>query len=223
MSETNKPRMVGLAQPHSWHGEDGLKPTLRQYSHSQELISNLPYIVMIALGTTVLLVGIDTMLVSREAGSLWKWAAAGAYLVYGAAGVLWIILFLCPFCRYYDTRSCPCGYGQIAARLRKRRSPDLGTPEAGPQDCFDEKFKKHIPVIVPLWFIPLLVGIPVLVTSFSLTLLVLTVIFALDSFLILPLFSTKHGCKECPQQDSCPWMRKKKGERYVGSARSCSR
>jgi hypothetical protein len=177
--------------------------SLRQYSHGQELSNNLPYIAMIALGTAVLLVGIDTM--------LWKWPAAAAYLIYGAAGVLWIILFLCPFCRYYDTRSCPCGYGQIAARLRKRKSLDPAQHDATPQDCFDEKFKKHIPVIVPLWFIPLLVGVPVLVTSFSLILLVLMVVFALDSFVILPLFSTRHGCKECPQQDSCPWMRSKRG------------
>lgn len=190
--------------------------SLRQYSQAQELINNLPYIAMIALGTAVLLVGINTI--------LWKWAAATAYLIYGVAGVFWIILFLCPFCRYYDTRFCPCGYGRIAAKLCKQKSLDPGVTSAEPgfaqaepgssegipQDCFDEKFKKHIPVIVPLWFIPLLAGIPLLVTSFSLILLVLMVVFALDSFVILPLFSTRHGCKECPQQDSCPWMRNKR-------------
>jgi hypothetical protein len=183
--------------------------SLRQYSHPQELINNLPYIAMIALGTAVLFVGINTI--------LWKWAAATAYLIYGVAGVFWIILFLCPFCRYYDTRFCPCGYGRIAAKLRKQGSLDPGVTSAEPgpsegipQDCFDEKFRKHIPVIVPLWFIPILVGVPLWVSSFSLVLLVLMVVFALNSFVILPLFSTRHGCKECPQQDSCPWMRNKR-------------
>jgi hypothetical protein len=30
--------------------------------------------------------------------------------------------------------------------------------------------------------------------------------FALDSFVILPLVSRKHACRECPQKDDCPWM-----------------
>lgn len=176
--------------------------SLRRYSPVQELTNNLPYIAMIVLGVAVLVVGFVS--------SPWRWPVATAYLTYGIVGVFWIILFLCPFCSYYGTRSCPCGYGRIAARLRKRKSLDATRPDGNPGDCFGEKFKKHIPVIVPLWFIPILVGVPVLVTSFSVTLFVLMVVFALDAFVILPLFSTKHGCKECPQQDSCPWMRSKR-------------
>jgi hypothetical protein len=64
-------------------------------------------------------------------------------------------------------------------------------------------------VIVPLWFIPLLVGVPVLISRFSCLLLALIVIFAVDAFIILPLISTKHGCKECPQKETCPWMKLK--------------
>ena len=182
------------------------KQTPRQYSHTQELINNLPYIAMITLGTAVLFVSIRT--------PLWKWVAPVTYLIYGVAGVFWIILFLCPFCRYYDTRSCPCGYGRIAAKLRKQKSPDLHNRI--PQDCFTEKFKKHIPVIVPLWFIPILVGVTLSVSAFSISLLVLLIAFAVDAFVLLPLLSTKHGCKECPQRDSCPWM---KGSRRTGTQR----
>jgi len=170
---------------------------MRQYSHIQELINNLPYIAMIALGTAVLLISINTL--------LWRWVAAAAYLIYGIAGILWIILFLCPFCAYYDTRSCPCGYGRIAGRLRKAKNSKF-PPKAG-TDCFDEKFKKHIPVIVPLWFIPILVSVPLLISSFSIMVLVLLIVFAVDAFVLLPLLSTKHSCKECPQRDQCPWMR----------------
>ncbi|MFB0525678.1 MAG: hypothetical protein ACETVZ_09045 [Phycisphaerae bacterium] len=175
----------------------------RKYSHAQELINNLPYIVMIVLGTAVLLLSINTL--------LWKWLAAVAYLIYGVAGVLWIIMFLCPFCRYYDSSSCPCGYGRIAGRLRKRKTQnrDLSDDsQESSQDCFDEKFKKHIPVIVPLWFIPVLVGVAVEFCTFSIGLLALLIVFAVDAFVLLPLFSTKHSCKECPQRDSCPWMKR---------------
>jgi len=172
----------------------------RQYSHIQELINNLPYIAMIALGTAVLFLSISV--------ALWRWVAAVVYLIYGVAGVFWIIVFLCPFCRYYDTRSCPCGYGQIAARLRRKSEiENLKSPI--PADCFDKKFKRHIPVIVPLWFIPVVVGVIALIGAFSISLLVLLIIFAVDAFALLPLLSTKHSCKECPQRDSCPWMRSK--------------
>jgi len=74
---------------------------------------------------------------------------------------------------------------------------------------FSEKFKKHIPVIMPLWFIPVLVGVPLVIRSFSWTIFVLLVVFALEAFVILPLVSSKHGCKGCPQNNSCPWMKNK--------------
>ena len=161
----------------------------RQYSPAQELINNLPYMAMIVLGTAIFVLGF---------GSL-KWGSitGGAYLAYGAAGAFWIMIFVCPYCRYWNTKLCPCGYGRIAAKLRGKKTVD----------CFDDKFKKHIPVIVPLWFLPILAGVPLIIRSFSWTLLALLIVFVLDAFVVLPLVSTKHGCKECPQKDSCPWMR----------------
>jgi len=159
-----------------------------KYSCAQQLANNLPYAVMTVLGAIIFVVGFES--------SAWGWAAASAYLIYGVAGALWIIIFLCPYCRRWNTMTCPCGYGRIAARLRKRKDGDH----------FKEKFKKHIPVIVPLWFIPVLVGAPLVVRNFSWPLFVLLVAFALDAFVVLPLYSSKRGCAECPQKDSCPWM-----------------
>ena len=180
----------------------------RQYSHAQELINNLPYAAMIVLGTAVLFLSIPS--------ALSRWVVAVVYLIYGIAGIFWIIVFLCPFCRYYGTRSCPCGYGQLAARLR-RKSEIEDLKSQTPADCFDKKFKRHIPVIVPLWFIPVLVGVITLIGAFSISLLVLLIIFAVDAFVVLPLLSTKHSCKECPQRDTCPWM---KGFQRVVSQRT---
>jgi len=175
-----------------------LTPSSRQYSHAQELINNLPYTAMIVLGAAVLVLSIPA--------ALWRSVAAAVYLIYGVAGIFWIIVFLCPFCRYYDTRSCPCGYGQIAGRLRRKLKIENLKSQI-PEDCFDKKFKKHIPVIVPLWFIPILVGVTAEVLAFSISLLILLIVFAVDAFVLLPLLSTKHSCKECPQRDSCPWMK----------------
>ena len=143
---------------------------------------------MIVLGMAVLVVGFGE--------SAWGLVGGGAYLTYGIAGAFWIMISVCPYCRYWDTRACPCGYGRIAAKLRGRQATDR----------FNEKFKKHIPVIVPLWLIPVLTGVPLVIYSFSWPVLILLIAFVLDAFIVLPLLSVKHGCKGCPQKVTCPWM-----------------
>ena len=157
-------------------------------SRAHELIDNLPYLVMILLGSAIMATGL--------AGTLWGWLAAAGYFVYGVAGAFWLMLFICPHCHFYDTRLCPCGYGWIAARLRPRQAGDR----------FAAQFRKHIPVIVPLWFVPLVAGVIPLLRGFSWLLLALLLVFALDAFLVLPLVSRMYGCKACPQKATCPWM-----------------
>lgn len=163
--------------------------SMREYSPILELTNNTAYIVMFLLGAVILVAGYN--------GSASGWISAIAYLAYGIVGSVWIMVFVCPYCRYFDTRSCPCGYGRIAAKFCTKETVE----------CFDEKFKKHIPVIVPLWFIPVIAGLIPMIRSFSMPLLALLIIFAVNAFLILPLVSTKHGCKECPQKETCPWMK----------------
>lgn len=163
----------------------------RPVTLAQELIDNLPYAVMILLGSAILVMGLGA----------WRWAAGGAYFAYGLGGVLWIILFLCPHCQFFDTRLCPCGYGRISAKLRSKQDGSR----------FAEKFRRHIPVIVPLWLIPPVAGVIVLVRQFSAAMLLLVAAFAVNSFLILPLVSKKYGCARCPQKESCPWMGRRGG------------
>lgn len=159
------------------------------YTRSQTALANLPYAAMILLGMAVL-------------ARAWAWepggfGAAAAYLAYGIGGALWIMVFVCPYCHYYATRGCPCGYGLLAARLAPR----------GGRECFTAKFKRHIPVIVPLWFIPPIAGAVALWHAPAWDLAALLALFALDAFLILPLTARRHSCGDCPQRDDCPWMR----------------
>lgn len=163
----------------------------RTYTGRETLQHNLPYILMIVFGAAVLLWSLSSL--------AWGPAVAAGYVLYGVAGAVWIMVFVCPFCRFWGTDSCPCGYGQIAARLRDRQ----------PGDQFHEKFKKHIPVIVPLWFLPLVAAVPALVRGFAWGLVVLSAAFVVDAFVILPRFSTQHGCRDCPQREGCPWMKHK--------------
>ena len=157
-------------------------------SHQQVFLDNLPYAAMILLGSAILWIGF--------ASEFWRWLLAGLYLAYGAAGALWIMVFVCPYCHFYDTRLCPCGYGIVAAKFRAKK--DNAT--------FAGQFKKHIPVIVPLWFIPLLFGVIFLISDFSWIMLGLLIAFVVNSHIILPLVSRQYGCASCPQNETCPWM-----------------
>jgi len=174
-------------------GDDGVdckkyRPEI-EYSHLQEIIDNLPYILMVLLGAAILLIGLKF--------SIYGWVASSLFILYGAIGTLWIIIFVCPYCHFFDTRACPCGYGQIAVSIRQKRDGDR----------FNEKFKKHIPVIVPLWVIPPIAATIFLILDFSFLILVILILFCIDSYVILPLISRKYGCAHCPQKDTCPWMK----------------
>jgi len=102
---------------------------------------------------------------------------------------------------YFASRLCPCGYGRIAAKLRPRKDTSL----------FARQFRRHIPVIVPLWIIPVVVAGGVLaIGRFGWVLLVLLIAFIVVSFVVLPLVSTRYGCASCPQRDMCPWMERRR-------------
>ena len=97
----------------------------RGYSRARQIVNNLPYIAMSVLGTAILIVGLQN--------STKGWLAAAIYMAYAAAGALWVMIFICPYCHYWDTMSCPCGYGRIAAKLREKKDGDR----------FREKFRKR--------------------------------------------------------------------------------
>jgi len=160
----------------------------REYSNWETLVANLPYMIMVVLGSVIIAVVFW--------GTVGALVGAAGYFVYGVVGAFWIMVFMCPSCAYYATRECPCGYGIISAKLVRKQ--DLA--------CFSVKFKKHIPVIVPIWFIPVVCGGIVLYRSFSWPVLVLVVVFAINSFVILPLVAKQHSCADCPQKEDCPWM-----------------
>lgn len=72
---------------------------MREYSAVQALINNIPYMAMTVLGTAIFAAGFG--------GSTWGMIAGAAYLAYAMAGAFWIMIFVCPYCRYWDSHSCP--------------------------------------------------------------------------------------------------------------------
>lgn len=162
----------------------------KEYTHLQEFIHNLPYILMTVIGGAINVIGFKLSILGL--------LLAGVYIVYGIVGALWIIFFICPYCHYYDTRACPCGYGKIAAKLREKNC----------EHKFAEKFKKYIPIIVPLWIIPVIEGIIFLTIDFDRLLFIIIITFIVNSYIILPLLARIYSCGHCPQKSDCPWMGK---------------
>ncbi len=60
---------------------------------AKELVNNIPYVAMMMFGAAIFSVGF--------AGSKWGLILAVVYLAYGAAGAFWIMIFVCPYCRYW--------------------------------------------------------------------------------------------------------------------------
>jgi hypothetical protein len=161
---------------------------MRKYNRLQILTANVPYTAMVLLGAA-------TIACAYGFTGLASLAAAG-YVVYGAAGTLWIMAFVCRCCAFYATDGCPCGYGLLAARI-------FGGADQAAVDgvCPASRFKRHILVIVPLWFIPAVCAAATLWSSRSWPLMVLLAAFVVNSFLLLPLLSRRHGCAERPKVD----------------------
>lgn len=176
--------------------KDVLEPTVCRsrpretviYSRRQVLFDNLPYAALVLLGAIISAAGISS--------TPWRWIAAGVFTLYGVVGAAWIIVFVCPYCHFHGTRNCPCGYGEIAAKVRPKKDDAL----------FTRKFRQHIPVLFPLFFLPAIAGILFLVRDFTIWMLVLVLAYSLNSFVLLPLVSRKYGCAHCPQKNACPWM-----------------
>ena len=169
---------------------------MRTYSNVQTAIANVPYALMVLSGAATIAWSFHL-----AAGAV---AGAVAYALYGIGGTLWVMVFICPYCAYYETRGCPCGYGTIAARLAPK----------GDRECFAAKFRRHIGVIFPLWIVPAVCGGTALWRGGAHGALpALLAVFAVDAFVILPLVSRRHSCAECPQKDTCPWMGRKRAAR----------
>ncbi|NCP34314.1 MAG: hypothetical protein COZ06_33145 [Armatimonadetes bacterium CG_4_10_14_3_um_filter_66_18] len=158
-----------------------------EYSTFHTVLENIPYAVMLLLGAAILVLTLGS--------SATSWFAAAGFVLYGVAGSFWIILFLCPHCPSHGQRSCPCGYGVLSAKYRPK----------GDYSDFTRKFRRHIPVIAPLWFVPVVFAVVAMVRSFAPSMAVLLGIFVLDAYILLPWLSKGHGCKDCPQRSLCPW------------------
>jgi hypothetical protein len=146
------------------------------------LLDNIPTIFLFVLGILII------QMISSIAAIFF-----GLYTVFS---VVWFWAKICPYCHHFETYACPCGYGIISSKLFSREDPAL----------FQKVFKRNILIVFPNWFIPFAVAIYLLITQYSDKLLLLTIIFSITGFIIIPLISKYVGCKNCEIRENCPWM-----------------
>jgi hypothetical protein len=146
------------------------------------LLDNIPTLLLLLLGFLII--------------NQVSFTGAIAFGTYAVLSVVWFWAKICPYCHHYDTLSCPCGYGVISAKIFKRKDSTL----------FKIKFRRNIVVQFPNWFIPFAIAIYLLITKYSVEILILTISFSLIGFAIIPVISKQVGCRNCEIKEDCPWM-----------------
>jgi hypothetical protein len=147
------------------------------------------WLVAVDNGPTILLFVLGAVI-------LWPlgWLFSVLFLAYCGASIVLFWAVICPYCHHFGTNACPCGYGTVAPRFFKRkRGVDFG-----------RKFRQNIAIMFPVWMIPLIGGIYLLLASFSWPAVALLAAFCVDGFAVIPAISIFVGCKGCEIKD-CPW------------------
>ncbi|MBN2416018.1 hypothetical protein JXO52_09260 [bacterium] len=157
--------------------------------------SNIPlWLVLLDNIPTAVLMVFGALIITR----LSTWGMIG-YLIYSLVSIIWFWAKICPYCHHYGTLACPCGYGVISAKLFKKRDAGL----------FKQTFKRNIGIMFPVWFVPAAAAIFLLISTYSRDLMLLTAVFSVTGFIIIPIISKAVGCRNCEIKDDCPWMQKK--------------
>ncbi len=156
------------------------------------LLDNIPTMLLFILGFLII-----------EKISLVLAILFAAYTIFS---VVWFWAKICPYCHHYDTHACPCGYGVISSRFFRRKD----------NRSFRKVFSRNIGIQYPNWFVPFAVAIFLIITRYSMEILVITILFALVGFVIIPLISKLVGCRNCEIKNECPWMAANRVKQYHG-------
>lgn len=148
------------------------------------VLDNVKMLAMYALGAWLLL--------QLSPALMW------GYLAYCLFSILGFIKFICPYCLRYHIRTCKSGYHVFAGIFSPKDRSKFGM-----------QFKRYVAILYPVWFVPPLVGVYLLVTDFSWLVVGQLLVFCLVAFVFLPYISGEHSCSDCEQASECPWRKGK--------------
>lgn len=120
------------------------------------------------------------------------WLIGIMYLGYTIFALLFFTANVCTCCAGYYRGDCPSGFHKIARFFK---------PLAGKQ--FKHRFKRYTPVLYPIWFLPPVIALVLLVLKFSWIILTLLLLFSFTGFFIIPFVSSKL-CGGCSNAECCP-------------------
>jgi len=179
---TGKPQLNKLASAPIIKNEAASPCHLKRIPLSLVLLDNVPTLLLFILGFLI----IRTVSV----------AGAVAYGIYTLFSIVWFWGKICPYCHHYDTHACPCGYGAISPKLFKKKDTR----------SFRKVFRRNILIQFPNWFVPFGIAVYLLLTQYTTGVMILTILFSVIGFIIIPLISKLVGCRNCQIRDDCPWM-----------------
>lgn len=151
------------------------------FTSTQILTHNIPLLCMYIVGTIIV-------------GFLCIYCAI-AFIIYIIISNIVFMVTICAYCPHYGTRSSLCGYGLLTKNFTTRKRPRE----------FKRQFKKYIAVLFPIWFVPLLIGIYLLIFSFDWIVLIILIFYIILAFGVVLYVSRSKSCKTCKHRDQCPW------------------
>ena len=151
------------------------------YTTGQMFVHNIPLLSMYVLGTIII-------------GFLNIWIAL-IFILYLILSNYIFMLKICAYCPHYGSRSSLCGYGLLTKFVTTKKKPKE----------FRKQFKRFIAVLFPDWFLPLIIGIYLLLQSFDWLTLLLLIIFIIIAFGAVLYVSRSKSCKSCKLKGACPW------------------
>lgn len=149
---------------------------------TNKVLHNIPTFSTYALGAIIML--------------FLDWVFFLLYVLVTIFSTFWFMRFICTHCPHFNGPKCPSGYARIASKLFKKGEPRK----------FNSMFKRHIGVVFPSWILPVLAGLYLLFFEFSITILVLFIVFIIMGFIMLPVITKRYGCEDCDLKGSCPRM-----------------
>jgi hypothetical protein len=146
--------------------------------------------ILLENGSLALLFALGTSLTT------WVWWPLGlVYLGYCILSVRLFLAWVCPYCSHYAARTCPSAYHLIPVKPAQPK----------PGKTFVGQYKQNVAVMFPVWLSPPVAGLYLLITRLSWLAVVITALFCLHGFMILPYISRQHNCKYCDNTDCPRW------------------
>lgn len=151
------------------------------YSTGQIFSHNIPLMIMYILGVFIV--------------SIYNIVFSVIFIVYIILSLYIFMVTICAYCPHYGTKSSLCGYGLVTKSLTSRKKASQ----------FKSQFRRNIAVLFPVWFVPLIFGLIIIINEFTWFMVILLIVYIIIAFGVVLYVSRSKSCKTCKLKKNCPW------------------